>query len=167
MDRARAGELEAFEVLYRRHVGRTYAVALRMLGDEGEAEEATQDVWVRAWEKLGGFQGQSAFTTWLHRLAVNRILDRLRWQRRHTDRAEPLEHPGAADHPAPSETPEARVDLERALATLPEGARIAFVLHQVEGMKCKEVAETTGTAVGTVKAQLHRARNLLREVLDR
>lgn len=167
VERARAGDLRAFEELYRMYVGRTHALALRMVGDPSEAEEVTQDVWVRAWERLESFRGESTFTTWLHRLAVNRILDHLRSRARRLDRSRSLEHPGAlARTTAPART-EDRMELERALAGLPEGARTVFVLHEVEGMKCREVAEATGVAVGTVKAQLHRARRLLREAVTR
>lgn len=167
VERAREGDLGAFESLYRLHVGRTYALALRMLADEREAEEATQDVWVRAWQRLETFRGGSAFSTWLHRLAVNRVLDRLRRRRRDDARSEPLDHPAALARGVRSDRAEERLDLERALAELPDGARTAFVLHEVEGLKCREVAEATGIAVGTVKAQLHRARRLLREALER
>ncbi len=165
VDLARGGDLEAFETLYRRHVGRTYALALRMTADVREAEEATQDVWVRVWERLDSFEGRSAFTTWLQRLGVNLLLDRQRRRRRMKDRSEPLNHPDMRDRFQAPESTGDRLDLERALADLPEGARTMFILHEIEGFKCREVAEATGTAVGTVKAQLHRARMLLREAL--
>lgn len=165
VDRARDGDLDAFEALYRTHVGRTYALALRMLGDVLEAEEVTQDIWVRAWKRLDSFRGESSFTTWLHRLAVNCALDHLRSLKRREARSISLDHPSALARSVPRDCAEDRLELERALAGLPEGARTVFVLHEVEGMKCREVAELTGTAVGTVKAQLHRARQLLRERL--
>lgn len=163
---ARAGDLQAFEALYRRHVGRTHALALRMTADPREAEEATQDVWVRAWERLGTFRDQSAFTTWIHRIAVNLILDRERRRSTWTRRTRPLDHPGMVRRARTPERTEDRLALEAALAALPEGARHMFVLHEIEGLKCREVAEVTGTAVGTVKAQLHRARRLLKEALS-
>jgi RNA polymerase sigma-70 factor, ECF subfamily len=165
VDQAREGDLQAFEALYRRHAGRSYALALRMLGNEEEAEEATQDAWVRAWQRLDSFQGRSAFTTWLHRLTVNLLVDRLRRRRREEDRVEALDHPGVQHRTGRREAPGDRIDLERAIRQLPDGARIMFVLHQVEGLSCREVARETGTAVGTVKAQLHRARQLLKEYL--
>lgn len=165
VSRARDGDLEAFEALYRRHVGRTYALALRMTADAREAEKVTQDVWVRVWEKLDTFRDRSAFTTWLHRVARNRILDHLRRRKRRSDRAVPLDDASVLSRSVRAEPVEDRLDLERAVAALPEGARTMFVLHEVEGLKCREVAEVTGTAVGTVKAQLHRARKLLREAL--
>lgn len=165
--RAREGDLDAFEALYRKHVGRSYALAIRMLGNEEEAEEATQDIWVRVWQQLGGFRGECAFTTWLHRLARNLLIDRLRRRRPETMRYDdPFPAgPGPLDRASRRERPGARIDLERAIRKLPDGARAMFVLHQVEGLSCREVAQEMGTAVGTVKAQLHRARQLLRESL--
>lgn len=166
VSRAAAGDRSAFEGLYRRHVDRVYALALRMTGDLREAEVATQDVWVRVWRRLDSFRGESAFTTWLHRLARNRILDRLRAGKRRRGRAEPLDHLHLYRQGRVEDTTGKRLDLERALASLPEGARTVFVLHEVEGFKCREVADATDTAVGTVKSQLHRARKLLREALS-
>ncbi|MEX2530515.1 MAG: RNA polymerase sigma factor [Gemmatimonadota bacterium] len=163
--RARQGDLGAFEALYRMHAGRTHALALRMVGDPREAEEVTQDIWVRTWEAIDSFRGDSSFTTWLHRLAVNRVLDHLRSRKRRESRSMPLDDPAALARSTPGDSTEDRLELERALAGLPDGARTAFVLHEVEGMKCREVAEIQGVAVGTVKAQLHRARRLLRERL--
>ncbi len=165
VDRARDGDLAAFEALYRLHVGRIHAVALRMIGDPLEAEDVTQDIWIRAWRQLDSFRSESSFATWLHRLAVNRILDHLRSRRRHTSRVIPLSDSSTLLRSTPSDRAEDRLELEEAIAGLPERARTVFVLHEVEGMKCREVAELTGVAVGTVKAQLHRARRLLRERL--
>lgn len=165
--RAQQGETAAFEQLYREHVGRVYALCLRMAGDRGRAEELTQDVFVRAWEKLGSFQGRSSFGTWLHRLAVNVVLGERRSEgvRVHrvfgTDAPEKFETAGRPPEPGH------RMDLERAVAALPPGARAAFVLHDVEGYRHEEIAEMQGSAVGTSKAQLHRARRLLREALER
>lgn len=167
VERAREGDVRAFEALYRMHVGRTYALALRMLGDRLEAEEVTQDIWVRAWRRLDSFRGESSFTTWLHRLAVNRVLDHLRTRKRREGRSTSLEDPAALARSVPRDRTEERLELERALAGLPEGARTVFVLHEVEGLKCREVAELIEVEVGTVKAQLHRARRLLRERLTR
>ena len=165
VERARDGDLSAFEALYRSHVGRTHALALRMTGDAREAEEATQDIWVRTWERLDSFHGESAFTTWLHRLSVNSLLDRQRRRSRLRNRGESLEHPEARRQSRSPDRTGDRIDLERALAELPEGARTMFTLHQIEGFKCREIAELTGRAEGTVKAQLHRARTLLKEAL--
>jgi RNA polymerase sigma-70 factor, ECF subfamily len=165
VEQALGGDLRAFEALYRRHSGRTYALALRMSGDPRDAEEATQDVWVRAWERLGTFEGRSSFTTWLHRLTVNLLVDRRRSWGRRNGRSETLDHPDLRTRGHPPERTEDRLDLERALEGLPDGARTMFVLHEIEGLKCREIAEATGRAVGTVKAQLHRARTLLKEAL--
>ncbi len=165
VERAQAGDVRAFEYLYRDHVGRVYALALRMTADAREAEEATQDVWVRVWERLETFRADSSFSTWLHRLAVNRILDRMRSRKRREGRSASLDDPGVNRWGTEPSKTEERMELERAIAALPEGARTVFVLHEVEGLKCREVAEATGTAVGTVKAQLHRARKLLRGML--
>lgn len=167
VQRSVEGDLRAFEALYRQHVDRTYALALRMTGNQQEAEEAVQDVWVRVWERLASFKGDSAFTTWLHRIAVNVTLDHLRRRGRHERRSAPLDHPAVKSRSALPDRPLDRMDLEKAIAGLPEGARTAFVLHEVEGLKCREVAEAIGRAEGTVKAQLFRARQLLMEALER
>ncbi len=166
--RARAGDEAAFERLYAQHVGRVYALCLRLAGDPVEAESLTQDVFVSAWRGLPSFRGESTLTTWLHRLAVNALLGRRRGDQRREARvrlaAEPAELPGAVTPPAPVE---ARIDLERAIAALPAGARLILVLHDIEGYTHEEIAEMCGVAVGTTKAQLHRARSLLRERLQR
>ena len=168
--RAQAGDRVAFEQLYRDNVGRVYALCYRMAGTADLAEELAQDVFVRAWQKLGSFRGESAFSSWLHPLTVNVALTERRSRRRRvarvmtTDDLTEFERPGP---PTRSDGPEAGFDLERALATLPPGARAVFVLHDVEGYKHAEIAERTGVATGTSKAQLHRARRLLREALKR
>jgi RNA polymerase sigma-70 factor, ECF subfamily len=168
--RAQAGDRVAFEQLYRDNVGRVYALCYRMAGTADLAEELAQDVFVRAWQKLGSFRGESAFSSWLHPLTVNVALSERRSRRRRvarvmtTDDLTEFERPGP---PTRSDGPEAGFDLERALATLPPGARAVFVLHDVEGYKHAEIAERTGVATGTSKAQLHRARRLLREALKR
>jgi RNA polymerase sigma-70 factor (ECF subfamily) len=162
---AASGDTRAYEQLYREHVGRVYGLCLRMTRDRGEAEEMVQDVFVRVWEKLGSFRGGSAFSTWLHRVTVNTVIERLRVKARWRDR-----HDGAAD---PDEVPDstfarldgADVDLERAIGRLPVRARMVFLLHDVEGHKHREIASMTGLAVGTCKAHLHRARQLLRTML--
>lgn len=163
--RARAGDRAAFEGLYRAHVGRVYALCLRMTADRGHAEELTQDTFVQAWRRLATFRGESAFGTWLHRIAVHAMLGERRTSSRREARVIPLAEP-------PSGRSEAfdglfEVDLERAIAALPPGARSVFVLHEIEGYAHDEIATMTGVAVGTSKAQLHRARRLLREGLTR
>ena len=164
---ARNGDDLAFERLYRQHVGRIYALALRLSGDAADAESLTQDVFVRVWERLASFRGESAFATWLHRLAVNVILSdrRSAWRRgrRVTATGDLIELEVAAPAPPPG----MRLDLDDAIAALPPGARTVFVLHDVEGYEHAEIAALSGIAVGTSKAQLFRARRLLRTALDR
>jgi RNA polymerase sigma-70 factor (ECF subfamily) len=165
---AAAGDRRAFERLYRAHVDRVYSLCARMTADRGQAEELTQDVFVRAWEKLALFRGESAFSTWLHRLAVNLVLNRRDAdgrQRRRT--ADDPDGDLVAAHPARPVTPADRMDLERAIAALPPGARRVFVLHDVEGYRHEEIAERLGITAGGSKAQLHRARLLLRQSLVR
>ena len=163
---AQAGDAGAFRLVYEAHVGRVHALCLRLTGEPSWAEELTQDVFVRVWERLGSFRGDSAFGTWLHRLAMNEGLMALRSARRREARVEPRGDPPETPAHAARES-EAAIDLERAIAGLPEGCRTVFVLHDVEGLRHEEIAQLTGTAVGTSKAHLFRARRLLREVLDR
>jgi RNA polymerase sigma-70 factor (ECF subfamily) len=163
--RAAGGDVAAYEELYRQHVGRVFGLCLRMTRDRGEAEEMVQDVFVRVWDKLGSFRGNSAFSTWLHRVAVNTVVENLRvkarWRERHDAAADPEDE---ADSGFAS-LAGANIDLERAIMRLPVQARLVFVLHDVEGNKHREIAALTGLAVGTCKAHLHRARQLLREML--
>jgi RNA polymerase sigma-70 factor, ECF subfamily len=161
---AQSGDQQAFERLYRAHVGRVFGLALRMAGP-GSAEELTQDVFVRAWEKLSSFRGEAAFGTWLHRLAVNLLLSER--SRRGRERLRLEEDETVMDRQrARRETPEVAMDLDTAIGRLPDGARQIFVLHDVEGYKHEEIGEMLGIAVGTSKAQLHRARMLLRGHLE-
>ena len=162
---AASGDAHAFERLYRGHLARISSLARRMLGDE-DADDVIQDVFVRAWQKLATFRGEAAFSTWLHRLAVNVILARrselaTRRHRYHDDDA-PLELVAARRG-----GPEDAMDFEEALTRLPDGARQVFVLHDVEGYRHEEIAEMLGCVVGTSKSQLHRARMALRRHLDR
>ncbi len=166
--RAQNGDLQAFEALYRANLRRVYALCHRMAGDATLAEELAQDVFVRAWQRIGSFRGESAFSSWLHPLTVNVALSERRSRQRRTSRLMSTDDPASFErHDRPRTGPEAGVDLERALATLPPGARSVFVLHDVEGYKHEEIAAMTGVATGTSKAQLHRARRLLREALER
>ena len=163
VERAGNGDVGAFELLYRRHAGRIHATCLRLCGNAGDAEEFTQKAFVRAWESLARFRGESGFGTWLHRIAVNEALaDRRRRLRAVKLPSDGEDLPGAAVH---SDTG-AGMDLERAIAALPDGAREVFVLYDVEGYRHEEIAQIAGIAVGTSKAQLHRARRLLRETLS-
>ena len=139
-----------------------------MCANRERAEELTQDVFVRAWEKLGSFRGESAFTTWLHRLAVNVVLNARKIDGRDRTRYGSLDDEGGEDFPTPGVAPAGmRMDLETAVAKLPPGARKVFVLHDVQGFKHEEIAEMLGVTSGSCKAQLHRARLLLRERLNR
>jgi RNA polymerase sigma-70 factor (ECF subfamily) len=165
VDRAKAGEMAAFEELYRRNVGRVFALCMRMAGDASLAEELAQDVFVRAWERLGTFRGDSAFSSWLHPLTVNVALSERRARRRRTSRFVTTDDLTPFEKPTKIAGPEEGLDLEKALATLPPGARSVFVLHDVEGYRHQEIAELTGVAEGTSKAQLHRARRMMREAL--
>jgi RNA polymerase sigma-70 factor, ECF subfamily len=154
------------------HAGRVYALALRLTADRLAARELTQDVFVRAWERLSDFRGDAAFTSWLHRITVNAHLMQRRGEKRRTARVTlAADAADLADASALSVAPGADVgaaiDLERAVAALPPGVRRAFVLHDVEGYSHEEIARMTGLAAGTLRAQLHRARQLLMEMLRR
>ena len=162
---AASGDASAFERLYRQHVSRIYSLVRRMLNDD-EAAEVTQDVFVRAWQKLGTFRGEAAFGTWLHRLAVNVILARR--ETLGTRRKRYLEGDAMLEFvPSRKAGPELAIDFESAMQRLPEGAKEVFVLHDVEGYRHEEIAEMLGLATGTSKSQLHRARQALRRHLDR
>lgn len=162
---AAAGDVPAFERLYRRHAGRVHGVIWRLVGGvQARAEELAQETFLRAWQRLAGFRHDSRFSTWLHRLAVNTALMDLRAGRaRTTATEEPLDDLPAGSH---VEVPGLRIDLEQAVAALPPRARAVLVLHDIEGWQHQEIAVELGTAVGTSKAQLHRARQLLRRYLE-
>lgn len=165
--RAQEGEEAAFEALYRAHAGRVFALCLRLSGDRIRAGELVQDVFVHCWERLGTFRGESAFGSWLYRLAVNLVWMMQRSERRREARVLPVEDPEPLERPGDGPVPASGVDLERAIADLPDGAREVFVLYDIEGYRHEEIARMTGIAVGTSKAQLFRARRLLRERLER
>lgn len=162
---AARGDRGAFERVYRAHADRVYSLCVRMLGDRVLADEVTQDVFVRVWQKLPGFRGESAFTTWLHRVAVNVILSRRK--------SSGVQQGRLADEDALDAAPSRpvavgdRLDLEQAIAGLPNGARRVFVLHDVEGFTHEEIGVQLGITPGGSKAQLHRARMLLRAALTR
>lgn len=165
---ARDGRVPAFESLYRRHRDRIYALVWRLCGgDHGLAEDLLQEAFVRAWQKLDSFRGESRFGTWLHRLSANVALSDRRIRLRHTRHESALDEVvertamGSRDVYAAQ-----RSDLERAIACLPERARTVLVLYDIEGYKHTEIAAMTGMAVGSSKAQLHRARRLVREGLE-
>jgi RNA polymerase sigma factor (sigma-70 family) len=172
---AAAGDRRAFERVYRAHVERVYSVCVRMTADRALAESLTQDTFVRAWEKLALFRGESSFATWLHRLAINVVLNARKSDGRMRQRvvgstdddsisgASGGREAAAAVTFAPGEW----LDMERAIARLPAGARRVFVMHDVEGYRHEEIGEMLGITAGGSKAQLHRARMLLREALER
>ncbi|MBD9375975.1 MULTISPECIES: sigma-70 family RNA polymerase sigma factor [Pseudoxanthomonas] len=161
------GDMRAFEAIYRRHASRIHGVIQRLVGGQGvRADDLTQEAFVRAWQALPKFRFESAFSTWLHRLAVNTALMELRSRRSQPlfdedeDRLDDLGMADSAGHQTALS-----LDLERAVATLPPRARAVLVLYDVEGWKHEEIASELGMAVGSSKAQLHRARQLLRERL--
>ena len=169
--RVRRGDVDAFEALYKAHAGRIHALCLRLTADPAQARELTQDVFVKAWEALPEFRGDASMTTWLHRIAVNAMLMERRRSRRRDARVsladDDADDASAARQgsTAPPDVASA-IDLERAVATLPPGVRRAFVLHDVEGYSHDEIADMTGLAAGTIRAQLHRARQLLIRILS-
>ena len=161
---AQRADSRAFEALYRLHVDKVYGLCLRMTGNVSEAEDCTQEAFILAWNKLTKFRGDSAFSTWLHRIAVNAVLGRIRKRKREHDRIQAV----ADSQPArvtTGDTGEMR-DLAAAVDRLPEGARHVFVLHAVYGYSHDEAAEMLGIASGTSKAQMHRARRLLAQQLE-
>ena len=161
--RARGGDTRAFEVLYRQHVDRVYGLCLRMTGNVGEAEDCAQEAFIQAWSKLDRFRGDAAFGTWMHRIAVNAVLGRIRKSKREQDRIRVVAE--TASSPASiGDSAELR-DLSDAVDRLPEGARHVFVLNAVYGFSHEESSDMLGIAVGTSKAQLHRARRLLAQQL--
>ena len=166
---AAAGDTGAFEQLYRRHFRRVYALCFRMLGNPTEAEDLTQDVFTHLFNKVGSFRGESAFTTWLHRLTVNQVL--MYFRRRSarpeftTDEGEtPTQIVRGTENPDRMPIID-RIALERAITQLPPGYRTVFVLHDVEGHDHFEIAEILGVSEGTSKSQLHKARLKLRQIL--
>ena len=162
---AASGDQRAFERLYRQHVPRVHSLVRRMVGNEGSADELVQDVFVRAWQRLSTFRGEAAFGTWLHRLAVNLVLN---WQKSAARGRRLFDDDAALEiTPGRRESPEDAMDLEEALKALPPGARQIFVLHDVEGFKHEEIAGMLEITAGTSKAQLHRARKLMRRNLER
>ncbi len=163
--RAQAQDMRAFERLYRSHFARVHAICLRMTANATRAEELTQKAFITVWRKLPLFRGESAFSSWLHRVAVNTVLADLRAESRRTQRVFGAEDPGQFETAPAPVNPGARLDLEQAIARLPTQARAVFVLHDIEGWQHDEIATQLGVATGTSKAQLHRARKLLQEAL--
>jgi RNA polymerase sigma-70 factor (ECF subfamily) len=163
-ERARNGDSSAFETLYRLHIDRVYGLCLRMTCNVAEAEDCAQEAFIQAWSKLGKFRGDSAFGTWIHRVAVNVVLGRMRKSRREQDRIRAVSETQFLLQ-STSDNGGLR-DLERAVNELPSGARHVFVLHAVHGYSHNETGDMLGIAAGTSKAQLHRARRLLAQQLN-
>jgi RNA polymerase sigma-70 factor, ECF subfamily len=167
---AAGGDRKAFERLYKSHVNRVFTLCTRMCGSRVRGEELTQDVFVRAWEKLPQFRGDAQFSTWIHRVAVNIVLtDRKNEARNRKRMVEDEPERGDTPLQKASVTPGYgdRMDITAALEGLPPGAKQIFILHDIEGYKHEEIAEMCGITAGGSKAQLHRARLLLREALTR
>lgn len=161
-----AGDAAAYERLYRRHVRRIHGLAVRMTSVD-EAEECTQEVFVRAWTKLTSFRGDAQFGTWLYRLAINTILSQRAKRGRYQERVQNAEDDFLEQAPARPSGRDHGMDIEKAIATLPTRARDVFVLHDVEGFRHEEIADMLAINAGTSKSQLHRARMLLRDALGR
>ncbi|MDH3549459.1 MAG: RNA polymerase sigma factor [Gammaproteobacteria bacterium] len=162
--RAQRSDARAFEALYRLHVGKVYGLCLRMTGNVSEAEDCTQEAFIQAWNKMMKFRGDSAFSTWLHRIAVNTVLGRIRKSKREQDRVQAVNDVYTTRLDT-GDSGELR-DLAEAVDRLPERARHVFVLHAVYGYSHDEAAAMLGIATGTSKAQLHRARRLLAQQLE-
>jgi RNA polymerase sigma-70 factor (ECF subfamily) len=166
--RCRAGDFGAFEALYRQHAARIYTVACRISGSPQDGEDLLQEIFLLAHRKLGSFKGDAALGTWLYRLAINHCLDFVRGRQAKKMRLTANLEDGPGLEPvAPRESPIARIDLERAVARLPDGCREAFVLHDVEGFDHREIARMLGIAEGTSKSQVFKARMKLRAMLSK
>jgi len=161
---AQRSDARAFEALYRMHVDKIYGLCLRMTGNVSEAEDCTQDAFIQAWSKLGKFRGDSAFATWLHRVAVNTVLGRIRKSKREQDRIQAVSDMSTSSF-VKDDAGELR-DLSDAVNRLPSGARHVFILHAVYGYSHDETGTMLGIATGTSKAQFHRSRRLLCQQLD-
>jgi RNA polymerase sigma-70 factor, ECF subfamily len=160
---AARGDVRAFERVYRDHLPRVHSLVRRMTAGR-DADELTQDVFVRVWQKLSSFRGDSAFATWLHRLAVNVVIERFRSDKIRRQRLQDGDDLFERMASLPR-SGDLAMDLDHALSQLPDGAREIFVLHDVEGYKHREIAELLEISAGTSKAQLHRARTILRKHL--
>jgi len=172
IERAKQGDEEAFEVLYHLHKRRVYSLCLRMTANTAAAEDLTQEAFLQLFRKIGTFRGESAFSTWLHRMAVNVVLMQLRKkglplvsleETMETEEESPRKEPGAEDVRLAGSLN--RLQLEQAIDDLPPGYRMVFLLHDVEGYEHNEIAEMVGCSIGNSKSQLHKARMKLRELL--
>jgi RNA polymerase sigma-70 factor (ECF subfamily) len=172
IERAKQGDAEAFEALYNLHKRRVYSLCLRMTANTAAAEDLTQEAFLQLFRKIGTFRGESAFSTWLHRMAVNVVLMQLR---KKGLPVVPLEDTMESEEEAPRKEPGAddprlagsidRMQLQKSIEALPPGYRMIFLLHDVEGYEHNEIAEMVGCSIGNSKSQLHKARMKLREFL--
>jgi RNA polymerase sigma-70 factor (ECF subfamily) len=166
---ASQGDISAFEIIYERYHRRTYSLTLRMTGSQTEAEDLTQEVFIQLFRKIGSFRGDSAFSTWLHRLTVNQVLMHFRRRSYKNEKtSEDGEMPEQTVHGTsnPNKMPVVdRIALKKAITELPNGYKSVFLLHDVEGFEHEEVARRLGISVGTSKSQLHKARLKLRALL--
>jgi len=165
IDRVRAGDSRAERDLYDAHVDRVYRLAYRMVGDDDLARDFTQETFIRAFERLDGFRGESALSTWLYSIATSVVLNGLRKVKRFRRRETDLEEAGEVAGQARHSDPDLKYKLERAIDAVPEKYRMVFVMHDVEGYTHEEIATAMGTETGTSKAQLSRARAKLRDAL--
>ena len=166
---ASSGDLAAFELLYERHNRRVYSLCLRMTQNASEAEDLAQEVFIQLFRKIGSFRGESAFTTWLHRLTVNQVLMHfrkrgVRMEQTTEDGETPVQVVHGTENPMQMPVVD-RIALDKAISQLPPGYRTVFILHDVEGHEHEEIARMLGCSVGTSKSQLHKARMKLRVLL--
>jgi RNA polymerase sigma factor (sigma-70 family) len=164
VNRAKKSDIKAFEKLYRKYIGRIYSLALRMSNDSRIAEELSQEIFIRVWQKLELFKGRSNFYTWLHRLAINFILNEKKSKSRHHKNEILIDE--RIIEPAEKNNLDLSLDLEKAISYLPEGAKEIFILYDIEGMQHDEIARLKNITVGASKSQLHRARKILRGMLN-
>jgi RNA polymerase sigma-70 factor, ECF subfamily len=168
---ASKGDMAAFEEIYRRHHRRVYSICLRMLQNASEAEDLTQDVFIQLYRKIGSFRGDSAFTTWLHRMTVNQVLMHFRkrtvkFEKTTEEGDTPEQIVAGTAHPEKMRIVD-KIALDNAIEQLPAGYKNVFVLHDVEGFEHEEVARILGCSVGTSKSQLHKARLKLQKLLKK
>ncbi|WP_425325584.1 RNA polymerase sigma factor [Planctobacterium marinum] len=158
---AQQGDRAAYQQIYQQHIGQVYALCYRLTGDKDHAEEAAQEVFIQVWQKLDNFKGDSKFSTWLHSVTSNVAISYLRKQKGWLQKMFNLEDSAVADMPSEGLTGE--IDLDAIIIRLPERARIVFVLHAIEGYRHEEIAQRMNIAVGSSKAQFHRAKQLMKD----
>lgn len=163
IERAKSGDKKAYETLYKTAVGKVYSLCLRMCCDEAIAEDLTQEAFINAWRRIDSFQSNSSFATWMYRIATNTVIDFMRSKRhwKHVDLNEE-----AVLVQSESFNKDVSMDIERAMGLLPDQARLVFICYEFLGYQHNEIADSTGLAVGTCKAHLYRARQLMQKVLN-